>query len=946
MRSFVAGLLLIVLLAAALPPGSIQPATAIAQAEASDASTTNIFNTSAGPVFTLPQWTDGSGWSSAEYYATIQLADVDGDGTDELLGRGAFGMIIQSWDATTGLWTSVSESGPFSDAGGWIAEEYYATIQAADIDGDGAAELIARSSVGIDTYKWSGTAWTQLAAGAPDFGDGNGWDKKEYYSTIQTADIDGDGAAEMLARSTNGIETYKWSGSAWTQVDSKNPPWSDKEGWEKHEYYSTIQTGDIDGDGAAELLGRGGSGIDAYKWSGSSWSLLKADSPNWSDKEGWNKSQYYSTIQTGDIDGDGADELLGRAAKGMDTNEWNGSDWTNVRSDSPSWSDDAGWDKAEYYATIQTGDFNGDGAAELLARSATAIESYGWHGSGWTTIETDDPKLSDSHWANEGNYSTIQMGDIDGDGDDDLVARGLYGIRTWSFNALTANAWDNPVGYGFSPFTGTQLDAYNFINSFLTLASGETLRGQYATDANTLSSYQTCLLSSSANNEWEDWTALPTETCIGLGDQTAITAPSGLTLADWNTVAKGLYDELGSAQAVSDYYADLLTLYVDIFGDEKSIMESTAQTLLNEDLSEKKVDALFESLFLAPFKLGPLAGPAGSAISGILSALMTAALSAASSDTFEGTWADALNQFTTMTEGNEDAINAGHAYVVGDPTLMTFVGAQKNSGAWDPSDPWIVRSMTSEGRIEYARWIYQTLTPTVWKLSLTYWVPDILGKSDCSAPKDEIYNYFTNDNGNEDCYRTIVQKDFLEDNAPTSILKNIMDAVSDDCTATESNSVTWEFGNCDLGVSKKEFFLNENGWNFETEVDCVNCSAYGPSEMDVTPNDPANQIDLSDPGHAHVTIYGSQTFDAQTVIPSSLNFAGASPIGWWSDDDDWHPAKLQDRNGDGYIDVMAAFLISDMVDLQPGDTEATLTGSTTVGSDFTLTEPVTIISGP
>jgi NAD(P)-dependent dehydrogenase (short-subunit alcohol dehydrogenase family) len=45
-------------------------------------------------------------------------------------------------------------------------------------------------------------------------------------------------------------------------------------------------------------------------------------------------------------------------------------------------------------------------------------------------------------------------------------------------------------------------------------------------------------------------------------------------------------------------------------------------------------------------------------------------------------------------------------------------------------------------------------------------VPDILGDSDCSAPKDEIYNYFTNDNGNEDCYRWIVQKDALEDNAP------------------------------------------------------------------------------------------------------------------------------------------------------------------------------------
>ena len=590
--------------------------------------------------------------------------------------------------------------------------------------------------------------------------------------------------------------------------------------------------------------------------------------------------------------------------------------------------------------------FNGDGAAELLARSSTAVDSYAWNGTGWTSIETTAPKLSDKHWKDAGNYSTIQMGDIDGDGDDDLVARGLYGVRTWSFNQQTANDWDSPVAYGFTPFTGDQLAAYGYINRFLKLADGETLRGQYATDANNLSLYQGCLLAGTSNNQWVDWTELPISSCISLGDQTSITPPSGLTPADWNTVAKALYGELGIAQAVSDYYADLLTLYTDIFGDEKSIMESTAQTLLNEDLSEKKVDAIFETLFLAPFKLGPLAGPAGSAISGIMSALITAGLSAASSDTFEGTWADALNQFTTMSEANGDAINAGHAYVAGDPILMTYVGEQKDSGTWDPSDPWIIRSMTSQGRMEYALWIYQTLAPTVWKLSLAYWVPPLVGPSGCSAPKDEIYNYFTDNNGHEDCYRSIVKKDFLENHAPTSILKNIMDAVSDDCTATESNMVTWEFGTCNLGVPKKKFFLNEDGWNFDTEVDCTNCSGYGPSEMDIAPNDPDNQISLSDPGHAHVTIYGSATFDAQTVIPSSLVFAGASPVGWWSDDDDWHPAKLQDRNGDGFLDVMAAFPISDMVDLQPGDSEATLTGSTTVGSDFTLTEPVTVITGP
>ena len=41
---------------------------------------TKIYNSSAGPVFTLPQWTNGSGWDHAAHYSTIQLADIDGNG--------------------------------------------------------------------------------------------------------------------------------------------------------------------------------------------------------------------------------------------------------------------------------------------------------------------------------------------------------------------------------------------------------------------------------------------------------------------------------------------------------------------------------------------------------------------------------------------------------------------------------------------------------------------------------------------------------------------------------------------------------------------------------------------------------------------------------------------------------------------------------------------------
>ena len=935
MRLLVFGLFIAATLSPAMPVMSIQPETASAQAEASD----DIYNSSAGPGFTLPQWTDGAGWTAAEYYSTIQLADIDGDGSDELLARGPNGITVDSWDASLGLWASVPGTGPFGDDAGWTKAQYYSTIQTADIDGDGAAEMIGRSSVGVETYKWNDSAWTQIGSASPDWGDSTGWNQEKYYATIQLADIDGDGSSELLARAASGIETYKWAGSDWTLIDSKNPAWSDGEGWKDQRFYSTIQTGDINGDGKAELLARGAGGMDAYEWNGSSWKLMKASSPKWSDTENWGHEPYYSTIQTGDINGDGKAELLARSATGMVAYGWSGSGWTHLKGSSPAWSDDNDWNKEEYYATIQTGDINGDGKAELLGRSSGGIDAYGWNGSDWNVLTLSQPELKDSHWSSAGNYLTIQTGDIDGDKDADLIARGLYGIRTWSYDASSTTGWVRPIAYGFPPFTGDQQLAYEYVNTYLTLSTADQeLRGQYSTDAGTLSNYEDCLTKSKGDSPWVDWTALPTETCAPDNAGTPITPPSGLTLTDWNTVAEQLSGELWFAKTVSDYYTDLLTLYDNIYADSANQMDSRAQEFYGEDLSEKKVEASLESLFMLPLKLGPAFGKPGSVISGLLSAAITLGVSASSSDSFQGAWKDLLAEFTTMTENNKDAMNTSQAYVVGDLGLMTYVAQQKESGAWDPGDAWVKRYLTSEGRRAEALWVYQTLSPALWEIDI-FWY---LVNDDCSSPGNQEYQYFTDNNKDADCYRQVIQK---SSGFPSNkILKNIMDPISDSCTPTQDNSATWEYGKCSVGVPRSDFFLNRDGWDFETNSVCFGCPSQ-PPEMDVAPGDPSNTIDLTDPGHKQVLIYGQEDFDATAIVPGSLVLAGASPVGWWVDDEAWHPARTRDYNGDGHLDVLAGFPVQAMTELGSDTTEVTLTGTLTDGTTFSFTSPVTVVGG-
>ncbi|GJL65386.1 MAG: hypothetical protein NPIRA05_03570 [Nitrospirales bacterium] len=772
----------------------------------------SIFDSSAGPIFSLPPWSDGYGWDAAEYYSTIQMADLNNDHADELLARGYNGMTVHEWDATLGLWKELATSGPFSNPEGWNHPEYYSTIQTADIDGDGSPELLARGASGMYTYKWDGTTWQILRADDPAWTDAGGWSAAKFYSTIQTADIDGEKGDELLARGVDGIDTYKWSGSEWTLLKSADPFWADSNGWGEAKFYSTIQTADIDGEPGDELLARGIKGMDTYKWSGSGWKLLKSASPGWSDAIGWEHPQFYSTIQMADIDGDGKAEMLGRSGGGMETYKWNGTAWDQLKTENPVWSDDFGWDQVKYYSTIQSADIDGDKAAELLGRASGGMETYKWDTDHWVRLIGANPELADNYWDEAKSYTTIQTGDVDGDTKADLIARGRYGIRTWSYDKVIPNAWDNPVAFGFPAFTGVEVDAYATINNYLTLGSGQTIRGQYTTDANTLSKYQTCLFTGINDNKWNDWTQVPTDSCLALGDQHPILIPSGTTLAAWNNVAKEIYDELGLAQPVSDYFTGLWTLYSGIFTDDKDLLTSIAHTLYGEDMAEKSVDALFQDLFLAPFALSSLGGDVPAAVGGLLSALINAGLDASGSTSFQGEWSAAQTKFTELREANEDKITNGHAFVASDLSLLTYVAQQKDSGAWDPSDAWVTRSTTSEGRKQFALWIYQTLSPSIWQLQVMYYTKD----DECSSWGDFIQYYFVNDNANHDCVREVVTNDFYRNIAPSKPLENIMKSVSSGCIPTKTNTATWEYGICNLGVPKEDFFLNQDGWNFKT----------------------------------------------------------------------------------------------------------------------------------
>jgi hypothetical protein len=154
--------------------------------------------------------------------------------------------------------------GPFSDGHGWDQEKFYSTIQTADIDGDGKAELLGRSAGGMDAYDFDvvNKTWVQLAYPGP-FSDYDGWDQEKFYSTIQTADINGDGKAELLGRSANGMLASEfnvgtnawdpttcapsyianWTTGSMTELEQGNPTYSTLPYGRMPTYYAVNECG-------------------------------------------------------------------------------------------------------------------------------------------------------------------------------------------------------------------------------------------------------------------------------------------------------------------------------------------------------------------------------------------------------------------------------------------------------------------------------------------------------------------------------------------------------------------------------------------------------------------------------------------------------------------------------------------------------------------------------
>lgn len=396
-----------------------------------------------GPSFPeAPTNTAPNGWYDPSFYQTFQTVDLRGDGRKQVMVRYATG--IQIYEVTNTPitnpvdpkapeydWTSFAGP-PMTDAGSWYQPQYYETITHADVDGQPGDEIVARGGYGLQVWKLgAGNTFAQIATGGtPILTDAQGWagSSPPYYQTIQLADVNGDGRAEVLALgsgmqgSPNGLNAWSYDPStdSWSLLPGGPIPWTNQQGWNEPSQYLTIHTANLRGRGAsgrpapAEVIGRSAQGLQVWAYTSSGWSqlasssMLANDDTSTSPATSFTEAPYYSTIQVADVQGRGADQILARKVDGLHVITYD--PVTQALADAGTtltqFSDANGWNEGVRYPTIASVDVHPDrvdAAALVIGRDRTGLRTFRLDRStnGWVNPSTAFPAWTNATWPAE-----------------------------------------------------------------------------------------------------------------------------------------------------------------------------------------------------------------------------------------------------------------------------------------------------------------------------------------------------------------------------------------------------------------------------------------------------------------------------------------------------------------------------------------------------------------
>ena len=331
----------------------------------------------------------------------LQVHDLDNDGDKDILGAGLTLDAVFWWENTAGNALNWSQR--------TISETFHGArfVDAVDLDGDGDLDLFGAAASDDLIVWWENTA-----------GDASQWTEHpvdidfDFAMHLHAADLDNDGDLDLMGAALKG-DAIHW----WENTSGDASAWVEHIINEEFDGARHVCSVDMDGDGDLDLLGSAYLADDVSWWENTlgdatTWVLHNIDE----DFDGVN------VVQPVDIDGDGDTDLLGSADVADDVVVW-----LNLEGDGIAWervSVDENFDGA--FATIPA-DMDADGDIDVLGVATEANLIKWWENTNGAGTSWNDHPIDEDF----DTPMAINVADMDGDGDLDVIGGGYNGDVVW-----------------------------------------------------------------------------------------------------------------------------------------------------------------------------------------------------------------------------------------------------------------------------------------------------------------------------------------------------------------------------------------------------------------------------------------------------------------------------------------------------------------------------------